>query len=697
MPELSKFRRFRRSALLATFSGLLVSACVCGQALSQAAIATGSATPAASFDFEHNRPPLVSLDGQWRFHPGDDPRWADPGFDDSAWPLLRSDMTWSSQGFPGMSHYGWYRFSVVIPADSRPVAIQLGPILTTYQLYADGKLVGGFGNILPSVTPRAGWNFQDFPIPELPTRPADSSGQRSRSRTVHIAIRVWHSPIWSSYVGGGPQIGGNLLGDSKLIAAETFHHTSSRLLLFVDLYTYAVAALIISLTVFGLFLFRPQEREYLWFAVLLLAKAIDAGLSITKEIYAYPAIPIYDLLDSTMIAIAQSALLLFLTKVLKLRQGPLLKILLGMVIISPIFNIFYWPGWLSVPVSALLSVLFILPSSLWILITLAIGAIRRNPTARLLLVPILLVQGLYVADNITIAMVQFGTPMDARLFENPFITAPYTMHPSVLAELLFLLAMLAFLIRRFTVARRREERWEGALEAARQVQQVLLPEAIPEIAGFAIDCVYRPAEVVGGDFFQILPANDGGLLVVVGDVAGKGLAAAMMVSVLVGAIRTEIAHTSDPAAILTSLNERMFGRSQGFTTCLCMHLSAEGEITLVSAGHLSPYNNGVELNMPGALPLGIVSHARYERTTLTLAPGDRLTIVSDGVLEAQNRAGELLGFDRTKELSIRPATEIAQAANEFGQVDDITVVTIAFHGGATVILRDTIQVPVASS
>ena len=681
MSDLSKFRGKGWSAGVCALIVFVVFFCGFSQILAQPA---GSSTPlAASFSLEGNRQPLVSLDGLWRFHAGDDLRWASSEFDDSTWPLLGSATTWSAQDYPGMSGYGWYRFSVVVPADSKPIALQLGPILTTYQVYVEGKLIGGFGNIAPNITPRAGWNFQDFRIPEFSGTPASTTDPRGRTRLLHVAIRVWHSPIWSSYVGGGPQIGGHLLGDAGLIATETSHHVSRRLLLFVDLYTYAVSAFVISLTIFGLFLFRPQEREYLWFAVLLLAKAIDAALNITKEIYAYPSIPIFDLLDSTLIAIAQSALLLFLTRVLKLRPGPLLKMLLGMVAISPIFNILYWPGWISVPVSALLSVFFILPSSLWILGTLAIGAFRSNPTARLLLIPILLVQGLYVADNITIAMVQFGIPIDARLFENPFITAPYAMHPSVLAELLFLIAMLAFLIRRFTVARRREERWEGALEAARQVQQVLLPEAIPEIAGFAIDCVYRPSEVVGGDFFQILPANDGGLLVVVGDVAGKGLPAAMMVSVLVGAIRTEIAHTSDPAVILASLNERMFGRSQGFTTCLGLHLSVEGEVTVVSAGHLSPYHNGVELELPGALPLGIVSHAHYERRMFTLAPGDRLTIVSDGVLEAQNRTGELLGFDRTKELSVCAATEIAEAASVFGQVDDITVVTIAFHGSAS--------------
>jgi serine phosphatase RsbU (regulator of sigma subunit) len=127
----------------------------------------------------------------------------------------------------------------------------------------------------------------------------------------------------------------------------------------------------------------------------------------------------------------------------------------------------------------------------------------------------------------------------------------------------------------------------------------------------------------------------------------------------------------------------MVGRSQGgFTTCLAAHFTAEGELTLANAGHPAPYLNGEEISIPGALPLGIVPHAQYEITTVPLAPGDRLTFISDGVVEAQSRSGQLFGFDRTKSISRRPAAQIAESARAFGQLDDITVVTIEFAGVA---------------
>jgi serine phosphatase RsbU (regulator of sigma subunit) len=192
------------------------------------------------------------------------------------------------------------------------------------------------------------------------------------------------------------------------------------------------------------------------------------------------------------------------------------------------------------------------------------------------------------------------------------------------------MAMLAFLIRRFALARSHEEHLRGQFEAARAVQQLLLPEDTLRIPGFQVDSVYLLAESVGGDFFQILPDGHDGLLIVLGDVAGKGLPAAMMVSMLVGAIRVEAGHTADPASLLALLNVRMLGRTRGFATCLAAHLSSDGCLTIANAGHLPPYQNGAELQLPGSLPLGLTADAQYAESILQLVPGDSLTFLTDG-------------------------------------------------------------------
>jgi serine phosphatase RsbU (regulator of sigma subunit) len=106
------------------------------------------------------------------------------------------------------------------------------------------------------------------------------------------------------------------------------------------------------------------------------------------------------------------------------------------------------------------------------------------------------------------------------------------------------------------------------------------------------------------------------------------------------------------------------------------HITATGLVSVANAGHLSPYLDGSEVELEGALPLGVKSGAHYETTHFHLAQGSRLTFYSDGVVEAQNAEGELFGFERGRAISTNPAAMIVEAAKEFGQSDDITVVAI---------------------
>jgi len=231
--------------------------------------------------------------------------------------------------------------------------------------------------------------------------------------------------------------------------------------------------------------------------------------------------------------------------------------------------------------------------------------------------------------------------------------------------------------RRFIKARTEKAILDSEMAAAREVQEVIVPEVDEPFPGYAVESVYLPAQQVGGDFFQILPVGDGGLLIVLGDVAGKGLPAAMLVSMLVGSIRVLADVTHDPAVILRKLDDRLVGRTRGgFSTALAAFIAEDGWVTIANAGHLSPYLDGREIELKGALPLGIVSGTQYESTSFELLAGSRLTFYSDGVVEAQNTKGELFGFERAQAMSREPAAEIARSAVEFGQSDDITVVTI---------------------
>jgi serine phosphatase RsbU (regulator of sigma subunit) len=226
--------------------------------------------------------------------------------------------------------------------------------------------------------------------------------------------------------------------------------------------------------------------------------------------------------------------------------------------------------------------------------------------------------------------------------------------------------LMLFVIRAAAQDRQEKLRLSGELAAAAEIQTLLLPSKAAE----DVESVYLPASEVGGDFYQVLERDDGSRAVLVGDVSGKGLKAAMLVSVAIGILRNE--KSSSPAAILSALNRGLHGQTGGgFVTCCCLRLGEQ--VTAASAGHPAPYADGREAAIPCGLPLGIAAEANYEEAILT---GSALTLVSDGVIEAANAAGELFGFDRTREISTKSAQTIAEAARAWGQNDDITVVTV---------------------
>ncbi len=633
---------------------------------------------AQSFDFAHDRQPVISLDGLWRFHPGDSPivngapLWASPSLDDSSWSLLRSDRSWADQGYRGLGGFAWYRFKIVIPAGQEPTDILLAPMLTSYRVFVDGRDEGGLGK-MPSAIPSFFLRYVKYHL---------TTAVSPATRTIQVAIRVWHSPIWAAYVGGGPfygSHGGNLAGDPALLAVEMRHHEIERNAPFVDYYSWSILSGLVGLVILGLFFMQPAEREYLWFAILLLAQAADDALLIAQQAFFWPPIPVNDLIDGAFSALVVISFLCFFSRVLEVPLRRPGRIALFLAIISPFPTVLYWPGWASPGASASFQIACLLPATFWILLNLGRRAWRGNLDARLLLLPAGLDIGYYFADNVAVVIGQLGLIRDPRILEVALPLPPFTVHLGTVFHLFFLLALLIFLIRRFAMARQREQRLQGEFEAARQVQLVLLPDELDQCPGFHVESFYQPADEVGGDFFQQIADPRCGMLVVIGDVSGKGLSAAMIVSVLVGAIRTEAAHGARPVALLNALNDRLIGRPHGgFVTCLAVWISNQGELTLANAGHLPPYLNGQELSIPSSLPLGIVDRPDYEEITLKLGPGDRLTFVSDGVVEAQNERGELFGFDRTRDLSTRSAAKIARVAQAFGQQDDITVLTVTF-------------------
>ena len=559
--------------------------------------------------------------------------------------------------------FAWYRFSLETPGTEKPLSLGLTNIVTSYHIYANGVLLGGFGYMPP----------RKLALLDRPKAYALPLSGRGGPQTIHIAIRVWQFPEWASYAPGGTAGPGNVVGDPQLIQQRIRAFDEHVALRSATVYTYSVLAVVFGLVVLGLFLFRPAEREYLWFAALLLTSAADAAIGIGFFLSLIP-VQIFDLTEGVLLAALQIAALLFFSKVLHARRDFWWWFVCMAAGFSSLVSLTYIFGWTSVPFSGTAQVLCLLPSQLWILAILAVSAWRRDANARLLLIPVFLLYGFAFADNLA----QLGWKSLPPSLNATLLRFPFPLGVKEVVSTIFLFVMMLFLVRRFSLARREEERLSGELEAARGMQSLLVPTNAPVTPGFAVESVYIPATEVGGDFFQVLPGEDGSLLIVVGDVSGKGLKAAMTVSTIIGALRNE--KERRPAKVLHNLNQVLCGQIAGFATCCVAFIATDGMLTIANAGHLPPYRNGQALETAGSLPLGIAAGGEYETVTHRLSAGDRLTFISDGVVEVQTTSGELFGFERTSKLSQEPADAIARTAQKFGQQDDITVVTMEFLG-----------------
>ena len=617
---------------------------------------------AQTFDLEKDRVHLTELRGLWRFHPGDDARWADPAFDDSSWPLLRSDSGWSSQGYPRMSGFGWYRFSIQIPADSRPLALYFPRILTSYEVYADGHLLGGFGGLPPHQKLVAG-------TPPVYVLPRTTSAANS----VLIAIRVRHWPFWAHYYGGGPQTTAYVGEKAAIDQMRRLDYPGNPWSWAPPLFS-ALLCLLGGIFALGFAWHHRNEREYLWFGIWLVFKTYSESTFLFTT-FTDVNIAFREISRGISEGAGTLAFLTFYYYLLRGRKDWLYWVSAIAALTRPLPFTLALLGLLTQPQVNSFNFATSLPALVWVLILVIVRARQGIPDARLLLAPTLLQEGVNLAGIVSFELFALGLTHGSQS-ANRFFNL--TARPFV--DVIFLSAMLAILIGRFTRTRRHEEHLASELQAARIVQQLLIPEEIPHIPGFTIQSCYIPAGEVGGDFFQILPIESGGVLAIIGDVSGKGMPAAMTVSLLVGTARTLAHYTQSPGDILAAMNQRMLGRSQGgFTTCLALRIDADGTLTIANAGHLPPYLAGHELATENGLPLGLSATAEYTETTTELPGKGRLTLLTDGVVEARNTQGELMGFERTSALSTEPAERIADAALHFGQEDDITVLTLDFE------------------
>jgi phosphoserine phosphatase RsbU/P len=571
-------------------------------------VLAGSGLHAQTFSLISGRAPLTSLDGLWRFHTGDNPAWANSSFDDSHWPLIRSGESWTNQGYPAFTGYAWYRFKIETAGDGKPLDLLLSSVVSGYEIYADGKLIGSAGAAAPTRDPVFSAQPAMFPLPLTTEGP----------HPIQIALRVWvYDPV-AFWAGAGSDRKGNYAGDPHLLSTLLGSARSNRSLHFVSEYTHGFFAALIGLAILALFLLHPADKEYLWFSILLLAASVDAALHLMLNLGSLP-LPLWDTLRLIASGGSLIAALGFFSLILRARRSFLWWTVCTFVAASPLTAGLIYFRWTGMGISYAIAAACFLPAYLWIIAKLLRGAFREDASAKLLVVPVTLSYGMYCASISARVVAQLAGSSTIPFF-NMFVSEwPFEISLGAVIDYMFILALLIFLMRRFSLARKEEERLAVEFEAARSVQSLLIPAVPPQTPGFAVEHVYLPATEVGGDFFQVLPGDDGSLLIVVGDVSGKGLKAAMTVSAIVGALRG--CTLRGPAEVLAHLNHVLHGQIGGLVTCCAARIAADGIMTIANAGHLSPYRNGQELPCAGGLPLGVSGDGSYEETQTALALG----------------------------------------------------------------------------
>ncbi len=648
----------------------------------------------------------MTLNRSWRVGITSDPAAATPQFDDSHWAVRdasdaipdvpdpadddaedRSDHRSNrGSGQPRQHEFAWFRLHIKLAPNHGPVALLI-QIPVTY----------GTTLVPSSDSPDATVFANGREIP--PSGPHGDTPERYASITrlynlnaapdvtdLTLVVRVLHIPFgFTAYTRffathtlllGAPD---DLNQALTLWDQRTLFERLPKL-------ANSISLAVLGAFLLALFFVQRGHREYLWLALYELVQAPISFIDLAGK-FAHLDNLLYAALFLQLEAVSAYLYFEFLIEFLDLRQrwsGPKTRFRRFSI------HLLRW----TAPVLALIApcILLLATSRLavvllvavvlfcifwfaaWLVFCLAVliaATVRRNFEAGMLLIPLVL-SFIGTLDPI------FADSMGAwtgRNYQSPLTiqAGPIPIHFASIADFVGLLAIVLIIFVRFQRIHRDRERASSELAAARSVQELMIPLEKIKTPGFEIDSVYNPANEVGGDFFHIETIPEGGLLVVIGDVAGKGLQAAMNVSMLVGALRR--GDELRPARILEALNRVLVG-SESFTTCEAALFLPDGELVVASAGHLPPYLNSQEIALPGGLPLGVIANAAYNEVRLYLHPGDRVLFLSDGVVEARHPSGELFGFDRVHNLSNQSAFYIADAAKTFGQEDDITVLAV---------------------
>jgi hypothetical protein len=637
---------------------------------------------------------VYPLYGPWKFTVGDSPLdpatqkplWAEPGFDDSRWET--ADLTpqegsidpvsglsgyvpgWTAKGHPGYWGYAWYRLRISVDGTTQGGLALSGPNIVddAFQAFFNGTLVGSFGNfsrphpVLYSTQP----TFFELP-----------PGAIGNGRTEVVAFRLWMAP---STLLDQPDAGGfhtaPLIGQKDMVSAGYQVRWLELIRTYATDPIFAALYLLLALLAFSLSIYDRSDKVYYWIATVYLISAAEEILVAFSGMSQTISSPVWYGFEGALLVPLVNGLWIMVWWVWFRLKRPawLPRAIVVQTLLYMVGNLLggeFIFGLVSHPVATafhLLSLLARLTFAILLIVVVVLGGRLQGREGWVALPAVALLGVSKFASELGL--------LHIRLSWFPFGVG---VGLGTAASLLLIVALFFLLLRRMLISLQLQREQALDIKQAAGVQQLILPQAHAVYAGVTVESEYRPSRQVGGDFFQVIPNQfDQSLLLVAGDVAGKGLQAGMLVALIVGAIRTAVEGSTDPLFVLETLNRQLVGRHSALATCLALSIAADGSVTLANAGHIPPYLNGAPVAMEGALPLGMIDGADFSVMRFPLIAGDTLVVMSDGVPEATNEKGELFGFDRIAQLLAGKLTisALAEAAQQHGQNDDISLVAL---------------------
>lgn len=643
-------------------------------------------------DIEKDEALLVN----WKYHPGDNPEWANPAFDDTGWESAESTWLFINEiprsGWEGI---GWFRLHLSVP-DERlwhmPLALQVMYQAGASEIYLDGELIYSFGKVGKK-------KEEEEPYWERNPQVISFSGETDHL----IAVRYSNfssdqlTPVLGFLLGIGPLNSGIKARVNTVRSGTTFQMVWTAILIFMMLQHLL------------LFFFYPRARENLYFAlsagsigifIFLIFQFSLVAISVTETLYLlrllvcvyvlmflsgmlflytifYPKLP-----KLFWFFLAGSVLILCYC-LLSLRTGlPLVgdgTIKASGVGFASSFNI---------GLAFICCLLFASLTFLEMARVIIVAIFKKKDGAWIFglgsLMPIIL-------------PTLFAFFVSYTGFENININRQFSTLAITLAPLF---SMSVYLARDFSRIHRKLEtealentRKTEELEEARQLQMSMLPQTAPQLPNLDVAFEMRPATEVGGDYYDYNFAEDGPLTIAVGDATGHGMNAGLVVSAVKSLFKT-----SPPGAENLETLERI---SQGVKSMnlkrlyMAMTLTTlnGNKLTLAAAGMPPPLiyraeENLVEEILLEGMPLGGFIGAERQEASFDLQSGDTVLLMSDGLPEMLNPENEMLDYPKTKELFEEVADQPPKAiidhlfkasaawADGEPQADDITLVVI---------------------